>query len=203
MRTPAMWIWLAGWALFLGGCLAPSQENHVPIIPSPRPGNRCFEPIGVMPGETGKEEVLALLGRPDEVDLWLGQKEEWRYSHLSISIFFSAELVNSIYQSNISDCTLGDIVGTLGPPEIVEVITQNNLPGPPVYPSKQFYYPSRGMVFLSPCPGALEWQACSSFRTTDEITRRGFYIPTTVEELVHSDQGDPRITFLEWKGFAK
>lgn len=158
--------------------------------------------MGIVPGKTGKEEVLALLGRPDEVSLEFG-REQWWYSHLSTSLFFSAELVNYVIQYDISDCTLGDIVGTLGPPEIVEIITQNNLPGPPVYPSKQFYYPSRGMMFLSPCLGALEWRACSSFRVTDEITRRVFYTPTTVEELIRADRGDPYITLLEWNGFTE
>ncbi len=198
-----MLVWLVGWLLLLEGCTV--SNSGIGPIPSPRPDNGCFDPIGIIPGKTGKGEVLDLLGPPDKVDSWFGE-ERWLYvqdSDRFLSISFSAELVDSLSQYGVSNCTLGDIIGTLGPPEIIELIAQNNQPGPPVYPSKQFHYPGRGMVFVSPCPGALEWRACSSFRPTDEITRRGFYRPTTVEELVRAAQGDPCITFLRWNGFVR
>lgn len=189
------------WFSLVGGCtIFWEKPGLLEPIPSPRPDNKCFEPVRIVPGKTCQGEVLALWGNPDRISFF----KEWYYLQEDTMIVFSpAGLVSRVYQYGVSNCTLGDLIGILGPPEIIEIVTQNNQPGPPIYPAKWFHYPSRGVSFLSPCLGALEWRDCSSFHATDEITRREFYSPTTVEEIIHAAHGDPYFVFLNWSGFAK
>ena len=196
-------LWVGIYLGVVGGCArAPvgTPSSHLPLAkatPIPQPGNGCFERIEVVPGETTKDEIVALWGEPSFV--WYGGVWEYVGPQRGTLVYFSGSQVESIRQP-VFHCTIADIFGTLGPPETVEIITQNGQPGPPVYPIKLLHYPSQGVAFGSPCPFALEWRGCSSFRPTGEVEERWLYLPTT-EEAIISSRTDVYRTFIEWSGF--
>jgi hypothetical protein len=174
---------------------------------SPRPPshaeNDCFEPTGLLPGVTSKSQVAALWGEPDEISQFGGEDASWWFGlpgqQKGITVLFRGGKVAQVWLP-VSNCTLGDVVDTLGPPETIEIITQNNQPGPPVYPTKSLHYPSRGLAFRIPCPsGTSEATACASSSPTDSIKERWLYPRTTVDSIV--SQASPFSTFVAWNGF--
>jgi hypothetical protein len=179
-----------------------STNDEVPL--TPQPNNDCIEQINLTPGETSRDAVSSLWGEPDAISKFGGEDASWFYNALDTSedimVTFSKGTVAEIWLP-LSNCTLGDVVALLGPPEIVEVILQNDEPGPPVYPTTNFHYPSQGVTFIAPCPaGTLK--ACTTCRPTDELETKRLYSPTTVEAIV-SQAYPPMSTFVEWPGFDK
>ncbi len=176
--------------------------------PTVRPDSQCFRPMDLVPGKTTRDQVVALWGEPASREglnypIW-NYGTPGQVGHASV-FFEDKEHVSAVFVDlTQGECTLGDVVATLGPPEIVELlIPPTPLPGKyasTAYPLREFHYPTKGVSYQSLCPSE-KVQNCSSLQPADGVGLVLYYQPMTVEKLIAGSYAGS--TFVEWSGFER
>lgn len=164
-----------------------------------RRNNDCFVATGFDPGKATKEDVRALWGEPSFIEFPETDYELWNYDSVGSSyMWFDGNIVESVHFF-LERCTLGDIIVTLGSPELVELVTLHYCTSADVSYHITFHYPNRGFAYTYLCPWGSTEEECLSFHPDDELGVKEFYkIGKKVKDTIGFNMS---FTFFEWTGF--
>lgn len=180
------------------------MSQVISVTSLPQMNNDCLETTGLIPGKTSKDEVLNLWGEPvkvypdTEMAIWdygvSGPSDDIKGD---VTFWYNIVDEVTLFPSN---CTLGDLVAQLGPPEIVELVYVYSCFDIDNYAFllRDFHYPSQGVTFTNHCSRDTP-ESCSTFSKTDAITIKTLYLPG--KDQTGLPGFNMYLTIIEWIGF--